>query len=291
MNINQQYNYFTSCNKFFKYGDKYRNSLLSNKNHKENNKDMYDDLIKHKLINTMKIKYIPEYYIKEQYTTINKIMEYENYSNLIKNNILDDYKIFFTKNKIHDKLNINLDIKDPKIKGTLLDGVLSYYYDKTINLFEYICLCNDESIKNLIHNKNILNSDDFIKEVLGNQIDDIKKILDLKYKNIKSNMFVYNHSLKSYGNPDLIADDVIIDIKTSKNEIITSSNYCQIISYGILMNIHNVCLYDIENGVLYEGYIKDIEKIKKYIETTAHNHFENKKIENNYKFFQKKQIL
>ena len=254
-----------SCQKFFKYGDQYQKSLLSTKNYKLKNKELYDDLIEKKLINSTKAKYIPEYYIKESYAVINKIFEQEKCSNLEKQNIITPIKFFFKKKQIHEIIEPNIDIEHSTVRGTIIDGALSYLYDDTINLYDYIIDCKDINLKKLVSENKIIDTKSAIKEIFGDQLEKIKNKLDEQYKNLKPNRFIYNHTLQCYCNPDLVGEDIIIDIKTSKcDKIITSHNYLQILSYGVLMNIKKVCIYDIINGIIYEGEIKNINKLRDY---------------------------
>jgi hypothetical protein len=98
-------------------------------------------------------------------------------------------------------------------------------------------------------------------------------------------MLIYNHSLKLCANPDLIGDDIVIDMKISKKKnILNRNNYMQILSYGILADINNVCLYDIENGVIYEGIINNKDNIIKYIYSSILEELENKKTDHKNRF-------
>jgi len=113
------------------------------------------------------------------------------------------------------------------------------------------------------------------------QIDKIKLILNNRYKNIQSNALMYNHSLKVYGNPDLLTDDYVIDIKISKNnKILSAVNYLQLISYEVLLNKNKICFYDMENGIVYEGELKNIDNIRKHFYTNFIMEHESKELYN-----------
>jgi hypothetical protein len=249
------------------------------------NEDLYDDLLMYDLINTKGCKYIPEHYIKENYSVINKILMNEKYSSLVKQNIVKPYNKFFTEIKIHDVILFNVDIENPTVRGTIIDGALSYLYDDTINLFEYVNECSDVNLQKLIKDGKITGSKTAISEIFGDQLIRVKNKLDSIYTDIKPNMIAYNHKLKSYGNPDLVGDKVVLDIKTSKNKIINPSNYLQVLSYGVLMNINKVCIYDIINGLIYEGVIENSDKIRQLIISRADENMEMNDVMKNMKTY------
>ncbi len=163
-----------SCQKFFKYGDQYKNSLLANKSYKLKNNELYGDLLEKKLIDSTKVKYIPEYYIKETYPVINKLFEAEKYSNLEKQNIITPIKLFFKKKEIHEAIKSNIDIEDARVRGVIIDGALSYLYDDTINLYDYIIECKDTNLKKLVNDNKIIDTKTSIKEIFENQLEKIK---------------------------------------------------------------------------------------------------------------------
>ena len=66
----------------------------------------------------------------------------------------------------------------------------------------------------------------------------IKKLIEMfKPKNIK---------FESY----LILDDVLIDIKTSQNEVCTLDNICKILEKNGNKEISKICIYNLENGII-----------------------------------------
>lgn len=269
-----------SNRKFLVSWTKNAENYIATKDYKTQNKKLYDEFIKHNVINSTRSKYMLDYYIKERYNTINKIFESEKYTDLVANKVIEPYNKFFTEKQIHNKINTTIDFKNYTTKGTFFDGALSYLYDPSINYFEYISASNDDDIKTLLKDKNIKDANSFITEVFGNQVHDIKQVLDGLYNNLKSNMIVYNHSFRTYANPDLMSDDVVIDIKISKNKkIVSVNNYIQILSYGVLMNIPKICLYDMENGIIYEGMIINILELREYFYPTMIDLYENREYE------------
>ena len=67
--------------------------------------------------------------------------------------------------------------------------------------------------------------------------------------------------------PDLIADDYIIDIKTTENKKIDSkANFIQTLFYAMVANKKNICLYDPINGDLYKYQITE----QNIIDMTVH---------------------
>ena len=88
------------------------------------------------------------------------------------------------------------------------------------------------------------------------------------FTNVKTTECYVNFDFKIYGEPDLIADDYIIDIKTSENnKIVSKENIKQILFYAIVAGKKNICLYDPINGNLYEYNLTDddINNAKKFI--------------------------
>lgn len=280
----------SSSEKFNKNCDNYNIKLKADKNYKENNYLFYEDLINNKIINSKSVRYKPEYFIRDNYCLITNIFESEKYSNLIKNDIIEKYDFFFAEKIIHDKIVLNIDIKNSTVRGNIIDGAFSYLYDNTINLYEYINDSTDNILQELISDGKIYDNESAIKIIFGEQLQKAKEKLDKNYSNIKANMLIYNHEIKSYGYPDLISDNAIIDIKTSmKNNIINPTNYLQIIAYGFISGYKNICIYDILNGIIYEGKINNYNKIKQYFSSKIDNIIDEKKykkirITNNSKF-------
>jgi hypothetical protein len=123
----------------------------------------------------------------------------------------------------------------------------------------------DNLPENLEDCKNI---DDLINLLFEKEF--INKILKFKnnFTSIKTSECYINFDLLIYGEPDLITDNYIIDIKTSENKKIDSEkNYLQTLFYAILANKKNICLYDPINGDLYKYEITNdiIIEIKNYI--------------------------
>lgn len=245
----------------------YYQKQIATKEYKASNKHLYDDFISNNIIKSSKGKYTLEYYLKEQYALSNECLENIGYTILLKNGIIRKASYFFKEEKIHDKINISINV-DNKILGLLFDKGLAFLYDNTINYLEIVkSIKSEQSILKLFAEKEINTSDDMLKELFGDQLNKAKECLDKLFTNIKVNKMIYLHKNKIYGYPDLVADDCIIDIKTSKNNILNSKNYLQILSYGLCAKVKNVYLYDIENGKLYCGKISDdsLWKMNDYI--------------------------
>lgn len=282
--------FIESSEKFNKNCNEYNNKLKANKDYKEKNNLLYDDLIRNDIINSKSVRHKPEYFIRDNYCLITSVFENEKYSNLVKNNIIEKYDLFFCEKIIHDKIIPNIEIKNSTVRGSIIDGAISYLYDNSINLYKYIYDSTDEILQNLIISKEIHDNESAIKIIFGEQLQKTKEILDKDYQNIKANVLIYNHDIKSYGYPDLISDNTIIDIKTSlKNNIINANSYLQIIAYGLISGFSNLCIYDILNGKMYEGKINNYDKIKKFFNSKIDYAIDKKKhnkiiIKNNSKF-------
>jgi hypothetical protein len=272
-----------SHNKFHKliYGEENRNKFLASSEDKIKYKEIYNELINDHIIDSQKYKYTPEYYVYYKYIPINKPIENSNINDMIKENLIEKSNTFFKKTQIHDKITLKVNFKNYNTFGTFLDGALSYLYDNSIDLLKYILDCKEPEIHDLINEKKINTNENLIREIFNEQLDKIKLILDEKYKNIRANTVIYNNSLKAYGNPDLISDDCVIDIKISKNnDLFRKENYLQLISYGVLLNKNKICFYDIEKGYIYEGELKNIENIRKKFYSKFMNSYEEKEYYN-----------
>jgi len=227
-------------------------------------KNIYDKLFELKFYNIQGYK---------QFET--ERLELYIFDNFKGKNILDDLdiKIEFMKEQIHEKINIDKlkFIKRNEQKGVFIDYCIKYIINNNYNFgFEYLMSCNksidyDNLPKNLEDCKNI---DDLINLLFEKEF--INKILKFKEKftSIKTSECYVNFNLLIYGEPDLITDNYIIDIKTSENKKIDSKkNYLQTLFYAILANKKNICLYDPINGDLYKYEItnNNIIEIKNYI--------------------------
>lgn len=245
--------------------NKYEQLQVATKEYKTINKDKYDEFINNEIIKSTKGKYTLDYYLKEQYILSNKCLNDIGYTKLVEDRIIPKIKGFFRKENIHKKINLNVKV-DNKILGLLFDRGLAYLYDDTINYLEFVKSIKSElDLLKLFEIKEFNSSDDILKELFGNQLSEAKVCLDKKFKDIKVNKMIYSHDRKMYGYPDLIADNCIVDIKISKNDVINVKNYLQVLSYGLCTGVQNVYIYDIENGDLYFGKIDD-EYLNKMID-------------------------
>jgi hypothetical protein len=173
------------------------------------------------------------------------------------NDNLFDINIKFTCEKIHE--NINIDklkfIKNSKIKGTLIDYCVKYIINQNIDeAVKYIKSCNSIEIPDYINNCN--NTKELIDIIFGDIFyENINKFKKL-FCGINISDFYINFEKEIYGEPDLISDDYIIDIKTSESKNIDNNkNMCQIIKYANLTNKNKMCLYDPLNGYIYKSSI------------------------------------
>ena len=236
------------------------------KNYYNKYKHIYDKLFE------LKIYHISGY---KQFET--ERLELYIFDNFRGNNILNnlDIKIKFIKENIHEKININKlnFITRNQQKGTFIDYCIKYIINNNYDYgFSYLMKCNEcidynnlpeklEDCENTADLINLLFEKDFIQKIL--------KIKD-KYISIKTSECYINLDLFIYGEPDLITNDCIIDIKTSENKKIDSKkNYLQTLFYAIISNKKNICLYDPINGDLYKYEIteENIINIKNYIIT------------------------
>jgi hypothetical protein len=257
-------NYLDSI-EYLKYSNQYLHDklIIANKQYKEKYQEEYKFFKELKLIGTHE-RYTLEYYIKTNYRLVNKLVEL-NSKKLQEKNLCTDPKKIFTKKKIHEPIRLLVNIKDPTIRGTLYDKALSYLYDKSIDFLTVVRSCKSvDEIDDVIVQNKIINSDEMLFSLFGNQLDNIKHIIDDEFSNMSPCKIIYSHDTKTYGYPDFIADNWIIDIKTSKTSVLNMKNYLQVIGYAICADINNICLYDVENGYIYKAMLKseNIKKIK-----------------------------
>ena len=202
----------------------------------------------------------------------NTIIFNYDFDTIIKNN--------FTKEIIHDKINIDKlnFIEHVQIRGTLIDLCVKYIIN---NKYDYVLkfIKSCKSIKEIPDNLiNCNDTTEFIKTVFDNTfIEKIEKIKNI-FINIKTTDFYLNFELDTYGEPDLISDDYIIDIKTGYKNIINKENYLQCLFYAISMNKTNICIYDPFNGIIYKN------KIDENIYSTYKEHIINNKLINNHTY-------
>lgn len=250
---------------YLKYSHTYLHDklIIATSKYKEKNRNIYDLFRQMGLIRSSE-KYVLEYYIKKNYKLVNLLIEH-NTKKLQNKNSLSDPKKFFIKKKIHNPIKMSINITDQTVKGTLYDKALSYVYDENIDFLTVVRSCKSiKEIDDLITKNRILDSSDIIGVLFGSQLEEIKEIINNEFTNMTPCKIIYSHETQTYGYPDFIANDWIIDIKTSKTSILNMKNYLQVISYAICSDVNNVCLYDIENGCIYKGNIKQdiIDKIK-----------------------------
>jgi hypothetical protein len=245
-------NGYINCDKYITelYYDKY--------------KKIYDKLYQLKICNNNKYEDI---FIKPLETYIHTYFRGRN----ILNNY--DFNIKLNKKNIHNKINIDKlnFINKMQTKGTLIDYCIKYIINNDYDYaFDYLLKCNKSiDYDNLPNNLDeCSNSIDLINLLFE---DDFKqKILEINkyFTNVKTTECYVNFDFKIYGEPDLIADDYIIDIKTSENnKIVSKENIKQILFYAIVAGKKNICLYDPINGNLYEYNLTDddINNAKKFI--------------------------
>lgn len=165
----------------------------------------------------------------------------------------------FSKEKIHESINIDKlkFITNSKIKGTLIDYCIKYIINPgkyEYEAIQYIKSCKSINIPNNINN--ILTTKDLINYLFDDMFYiNINNLKDV-FLNLSVSDFYINFEKEFYGEPDLISDEYVIDIKTSdNNEILKHKNINQIINYALLTNKDNVCLYDPINGYIYKSKI------------------------------------
>jgi len=237
------------------------------------------------------------YNLKEYKQFITERLEIYIFNNFNCRDILNnfDFKIEFVKEKLHGKINIdNLNfITRNEQKGTFVDYCIKYIINNDYDYaYSYLMSCNKSIDNSKIPNnlEDCLNTKDLIDFLF--EKDFIEKILKLKenFISIKTSECYINFDLFIYGEPDLITDNYIIDIKTTENKKIDSKkNYLQTLFYAIMTNKNNICLYDPINGDLYKYqltsdnikdikiFIKNYKKINNIKKYTIEDYFEKEK--------------
>ncbi len=258
-------NYVDSI-EYLKYSHQYLHDklIIANAIYKEKHRDSYKFFKEIGLIKSSE-KYTLEYYIKTNYKLINNVLEI-NSKKIQEKNLLSDPKKFFKKERLHKPIKLSIKIDNQTIKGTLFDKAISYVYDNSIDFLTIVrSIKSVDEINEIIVKNKIINSDEMMFSLFGTQLFEIKKDIDNMFTNMLPCKIIFSHDSKTYGYPDFIADNWIIDVKTSKSNVINMKNYLQVIAYAICSGINNVCLYDIELGYIYKGTIshETIEKIKK----------------------------
>ncbi len=230
----------------------------------------------------------PETYLSKFYFSATAGRSYYKYQYLTSYDIIPKHK--FIRTTIHQPITVSTYIQNTKIKGSFIDCCIRYIIQCNNNNIthiplEYISACSSynkfpDGIKNITDNNILINkliSEDFI--------DTIKNKFIKRYSNVSSGKLTYNHEIKTFGIPDIVADNTVIDIKTYKNNAVTSQNYIQTLLYAMILKINNICLYDPLKGYLYTMHIssKYLNKFYKYVKHTTHNsaalgHLNNKHI-------------
>ncbi len=170
-------------------------------------------------INKMKIRYI-----------INKFMNYL-IQKIIYNNYPDKIKNF-DLNLIHKNQNF-----PQKIYHDYIDN--NNHWSNLLDIIFFISsyLIENKNTNNLNEIKEFLLAPEqflFYKEIEQS----IKKLVEMfKPKNIK---------FENY----LMLDDILIDIKSSQNEVCTLDNICKILEKNGNKEISKICIYNIENGII-----------------------------------------
>jgi len=182
-------------------------------------------------------------------------------------------KINFIKENIHSKIDITKlqFIKTSQTKGTFVDYCIKYILNNDYDYaFKYLGTCNKSiDYNNLPDNlEKCNNTKDYIDFLF--EKDFTQKILKIKdkFQTIKTTECYVNFDFLIYGEPDLISEDCIIDIKTTQNKKIDSqANFIQTLFYAMVANKKNICLYDPINGDLYKYQIteQNIIDMKNYI--------------------------
>ena len=174
-----------------------------------------------------------------------------------------DIKINFIKENIHSKINIDKlkFITRNETKGTFIDYCVKYIINNEYDYaYDYLLSCNKSiDYNNLPDNlENCNNTKDYIDLLFEKDFTEkISKIKD-KFPSVKTTECYVNFDLLIYGEPDLITDNYIIDIKTTENKKIDSkANFIQTLFYAMVANKRNICLYDPINGDLYKYQITD----------------------------------
>lgn len=258
----KEINYLDSI-EYLKYSNQYLHDklIIANTKYKLKHSEQYAKFKELKLIRSTE-KYTLEYYIKKNYRLVNGILD------LHSKKMQTDPKKFFKMEKLHDPANILVNIMDPTIRGTIYDKAISYIYDNTIDFLTVVRSCGSvPELDTIIAQNKIIDSKEMIFALFGDQLNKIKPIIDNMFSNMSPCKIIYSHDTKTYGYPDFIADNWIVDIKTSKTSVLNMKNYLQVVGYAVCAGLNGVCLYDIENGCIYKGVLKPktIDKIRKLL--------------------------
>lgn len=237
-------------------------------------KDIYEYLYKKNIFNH------PNYKRSSTYGIDKYIMKNTNYNGVSK--LLQLYKYKELKNRIpnpkklqtiiiHKPIIPNINFKNKKTFGTFVDYCIRKIINNTTSPLKYLKTCKIyNTLPQNIHEIN----DEFElmnKVISPNFINIIKdKFIALfKDEKMECGKFAFHNKLEIYGEPDIITDSTIIDIKLV-DKLNTTTNYLQILLYAITCNRKNICLYNPINGTMIKTKISNTIKrniIKYHVET------------------------
>ena len=175
----------------------------------QNNRDIYDYSTYNRNIFCIE-KY---FFLQLNYNSISKICKNLSYSYLINNDIIPVKKQIEKHINIHDSISLNINFKDLKVRGTFVDYCIRKFLNKksfgplkylntTKEYFDYCTINNIKSDKELI--KKVFSNDFYY--LLKNKFFNL-------FKDLKTDIIIFNNNLNIFGEPDLISNQSIIDSK------------------------------------------------------------------------------
>ena len=223
--------------------------------------EIYDSL--RKIMN-----YIPQtytsFFIQDPYSYVNNNSNFLSvsqmikdkqftYTKLLKNKLIDENKSWTETNFDKIELNFNIDMFAPQSFGTFIDKVLKYGIDKSEDPYAYFNSCN-------IYIDDIFNN---VDEFIGKCIiyDKCLEYIKNAFVGLKSGKNILNTCLQIYGEPDLISDEYMIEIKTGAN-ILQHKYYLQLLFFCLMFDKHKIAIIDPINGKIYTKCL-DLQKMKR----------------------------
>lgn len=162
---------------------------------------------------------------------------YKGYKNILGNKLPP---LIYEKEKAHD--NITIPIKLQKgLLGTLIDCLIRYLVgNKDYSPLKYFKTCKES--KNY-QEECSLNEYEFIKLITDDKLGTLTTFLN-KFKGIRSANLFFDPELKMYGEPDLIYDDGIIDVKINNTRTELERNFIQLMLLNAIVQKKNVIIYN-----------------------------------------------
>lgn len=231
------------------------------KKYYNDHKDIYNYLYENNLYKHEDYKsstYCIEKYItsSNDYESVSKLVQKYKYKDL-KDKILPSVK-YFRPTKIHKSITPQIKFENKKTLGTFVDFCVKKIINKDNHSpLEYLKTCSiyEDLPENI---QKITDDYELMKKIISPDFENIvrNKFISLMNNEMICGKFVFNTSLKIHGEPDIITNDTIIDIKI-EDKISKPKNYLQIILYAIMCDVDNICIYNPLKGDIAKMKIKD----------------------------------